>query len=373
MGNVYQPKLKNGEACSVWWVSYYVNGKRIKESTHSTRESDAKQLLKVREGTVAKGEPVVPRQDRITYETCRAALEAHYRAKQSRDITEFLRRVKHLDTFFAGRRVATISQDDVDRYATLRYKADISPSTVRRELGSLTKMLRLAYKTHKLARLPLLEKPEEGDPRQGFFEDAQYAAVCARLPEDLQAAIHIMHTFGWRKREALDLQRRQLDLAVGTVRLDVGRTKNKEGRVVYLTTELKTQLSAQVARVQALEKQRGQIIPYLFPHLTGTRAGTKRGDFRKAWATACKAAGVAGRTRHDLRRTAVRNMERRGVPRSVAMKLTGHKTESVYRRYAIVSDTDLQAAAVKLEAPTAHGPVHSPVLGRRGKTRRVNS
>jgi hypothetical protein len=43
-----------------------------------------------------------------------------------------------------------------------------------------------------------------------------------------------------------------------------------------------------------------------------------RRDFREAWATACKKAGVPGRYRQDFRRTAVRNMERRGVPRSVA-------------------------------------------------------
>jgi integrase len=59
---------------------------------------------------------------------------------------------------------------------------------------------------------------------------------------------------------------------------------------------------------------------------------------------------VSGRLKHDFRRSAVRNLERSGVSRSVAMKITGHKTEAVYRRYAIVSDQDLKAASAKLAA-----------------------
>jgi len=74
---------------------------------------------------------------------------------------------------------------------------------------------------------------------------------------------------------------------------------------------------------------------------------------RRSWTTACKNAGVPGRLLHDLRRSAVRNLERAGVSRSVAMKMTGHKTESVYRRYAIVSESDLREAAAKLAAATA--------------------
>lgn len=71
-------------------------------------------------------------------------------------------------------------------------------------------------------------------------------------------------------------------------------------------------------------------------------------EFRKAWRRACRQAGLPGLLVHDLRRSAVRNMERQGVSRSVAMKLTGHKTESVYRGYAIVSDADLQEAARRI-------------------------
>jgi hypothetical protein len=64
----------------------------------------------------------------------------------------------------------------------------------------------------------------------------------------------------------------------------------------------------------------------------------------------CSLAGVPGRLVHDFRRTAVRNLERAGVPRSAAMKLTGHKTDAVYRRYAITHATMLQEAAAKLDA-----------------------
>ena len=105
----------------------------------------------------------------------------------------------------------------------------------------------------------------------------------------------------------------------------------------------------QLERVKALERRLGRIVPSVFPHRgKGLRAGQPRRDFCKAWATACRKAGVPGRYRHDCRRTAVRNMERRGVQRSAATKVTGHGTESVYRRYAIVSDADLREAARRL-------------------------
>ncbi|MEO5617624.1 MAG: hypothetical protein ABIS67_07615, partial [Candidatus Eisenbacteria bacterium] len=87
------------------------------------------------------------------------------------------------------------------------------------------------------------------------------------------------------------------------------------------------------------------LIPYVCH-----RGGKPLVHFYGSWEPACRKAGVPGRIFHDLRRTAVRNLKRAGVPRSWAMKLTGHKTESVYRRYAIVAEQDLRDGVERLNA-----------------------
>ena len=148
--------------------------------------------------------------------------------------------------------------------------------------------------------------------------------------------------------EVLTLERRHIDLAAGTIRLDPGTTKNDEGRIVYLIPELKVQLEAQLRRVDELGWKLGCIVPFLFPHFTGRFEGQRLRDFRKAWKTASRRAGCPGFLRHDFRRTAVRNMANAGVVERVAMTVTGHKTRSVFDRYHIVSPSDLQDVVRKL-------------------------
>jgi integrase len=140
--------------------------------------------------------------------------------------------------------------------------------------------------------------------------------------------------------------------AQGTLTLDPGMTKNDDARKVYLTPELKVALREQLGRVDEVQRHlaKGNGVARI-----GKRAGTPRTAFYKAWRTACRKASVPGMLTHDFRRTAVRNMERTGVPRSVATKLTGHRTEAVYRRYASVSDADLRAATLRLSAPGTPG------------------
>ena len=355
-----------------WWVKYYVNGKPVRESTETEKETEARRFLKDREGSAAKGQPVVPRVDRIRYEEAAADLRRHYTVTGERNLEEAEYRLAHLDAFFANRRLASIGPADATAYAERRQKEDAANGTINRELAVLGRMLRLAYDNNKLLRLPRFRQLEEAAPRSGFFEREEYEAVRRHLPDDLKVAVTIAHTFGWRMQsEVLTLELRQLNLKTGTISLDPGTTKNDDGRLVYLTPELKALLAAQVARVMNLMRERGAVIPYLFSHLTGRRQGQRRQDFRRAWKTACREAMLEGLTggararkleelkqnpkfglqamlRHDFRRTAVRNMINARVPERVAMKVTGHKTRSVFDRYHIVSPEDLQEAARRL-------------------------
>ena len=245
----------------VWWAKYYVNGRPVRESTGVTGDDDAvpqeaRRFLKVREGKAASGEPVLRRADRVRYEEIRADVLEHYATTGRRNAIELGWRLKHLDRFFAGRRVRDITAALVTSYVARRQEQAASNATINRELATLGPMMRLAYKHDKAQRLLLVERLKESAPRAGFFEEDQYTAVRRHLPADLQVVAAIAYHFGWRARsEILPLERRHLDLEQGTLTLDPGMTKNDDGRKVYLTPDLTAALGEQVARVDALQRR----------------------------------------------------------------------------------------------------------------------
>lgn len=152
-------------------------------------------------------------------------------------------------------------------------------------------------------------------------------------------------TAGWRRSEATELRWSQVDFDAGVVRLEPGSTKNEDGRTFpfEVLPPLRSLLVEQHKRTTKLASSQSKLIPWVFH-----RQGQHVLDIRRAWKRACESAGLVGRRVHDLRRSAVRNLERAGVPRSIATKLVGHRTESIYRRYAVAAERDLSDGVRKL-------------------------
>ena len=258
-------------------------------------------------------------------------------------------------------------------YVEKRLKTGLSNASTNRELATLKRAFRLAVKAKMLSHdhVPDVPMLKESAPRAGFFEPEQVQAVLQHLPPYIKPIAMVANELGWRLREILPLQLHQLNLAEGSLYLAPGATKNSEGRVVYLSPDLLEALRAQHAMTRELERSVRAPIPWVF-HRKG---GRQVRGVRKAWAKACHQAGVPGMVFHDLRRTAIRNMIRTGVPERVAMQISGHKTRSVFERYNIVSESDLKDAAMKIGAyhqrngmPITHQPQFSAEQsdGRRG-------
>jgi integrase len=289
----------------------------------------------------------------VGWSTAAEDLLAYYRAYGTRDLDEASSRVRQLTMYFKGWRLADIDAGAILGYINYRKVQGRANATINADLAVLRKAFRVAHELGKLAMVPRVRMLKPAPPRAGFFEAEQFERVASGLPPDLTLVVRIGYTLGWRlSSEVLTLTKRQVDLAEGTLRLEPGMSKNREARIAYLTPKLAHDIAEQLVRVKDLERRIGAIVPWLFPYLRGRHIGERIRSFRKRWARACRAAGCLGMLRHDLRRTACRNMLRCGVRERMVMQVMGHRTRSMLDRYGIVSPEDLRDAARRLSDKT---------------------
>jgi integrase len=352
MGSIY----KRGK---VFWIKYYRSGKPYRESTGSHKEGDAKRLLKKREGEISNGKLPGIYFDKVKFDELADGLLLDYKINQRKSLRRAEASVDHLKAEFEGMRVTDITTSRIQAYIENRLSEGARSATVNRELAALKRMLNLGARQTppKVDRVPYIPSLEENNVRKGFFEHGDFLALRKALPGHLKGIATFAYKVGWRHEEICALTWAQVDLSQGIVRLEPGETKNKAARTVYLDDELRGIFKKQ----WNLRRRLKAAFPYVFLNQHNTDR-VKR--FDKAWKSACKDAQVGPRLFHDLRRTAVRNMVRAGVPERVAMMISGHKSRSVFDRYNIVSDADLKHAAEQQSAylKTAAGTISGTVI-----------
>lgn len=270
---------------------------------------------------------------------------------------------KHLKGTFEKMRPEQVTTASLIDYQQARKAEGASNATVNRELSALSAAIVYGAKMTVEGGKPLLErvpifptKLKESAPRSGFITDVQYATLAANCnPLWLRAFLACAYTFGFRRGELLNLQVRQVDFFDRWIILEAGTTKNGDSRKAYMTGDLFELMKACCSGKKP------------DAHVFTREDGSSVTDLREDWQSACAAAGLGkyvparnasgedyqkyvGLTPHDLRRSAVRRMVRSNIPQSVAMRISGHKTAAVFRRYDICDESDLQDATRKLES-----------------------
>lgn len=320
----------------VWWMDVFYNGRRYRRSTHSSNRKVAQAAYDQVQREILQGEMPGIFFDDVTVNELAEDFLRDYKMKARKSFDKAERNVGYLRAAFGGMQAKQITTSMVNRYIEEKMDQGLAPATINRQLAALKHMFHLAVRCTppKVYRVPYIPMLKENNIREGFFEHEEYLSLRDALPDYLKPVITFAYHTGWRKSEILNLVWDKVDLNLGTVRLAPGETKNDEARTIYLDDEL-------MKDMLILYKSRGRC-PYVFHH-----SGERIVKFEKAWNAARRRVGLGGKLFHDLRRTAVRNMVRAGIPERVAMRISGHKTRNVFERYNIVNGQDLKEAARK--------------------------
>lgn len=324
---------------SVLWIFYSFRGQIFRESAHTNDEVKARKLLKQRLKQVERPGFVGPKEDKWTLADMKARIVADYDRKENRSLKTVEYCFKHLEAAFQFRRVIDITTPVVEKYTTDRLQAGAARASINRELAYLRRGFKLMLKARDISAVPAVIELLKGENvRKGFVAPAEFEALLDKLPDtDVRDLVGFLYNAGWRSGEGKSLEWSEVDLNSNMIRLPAEKSKSKMPRSLPIIGELMDiiQRRLQIRRLDC---------PYVFH-----RRGKRIASFRKAFKAAAAAAGLAGLVPHDMRRSAVRNFRRAGLSENEGMKLSGHETDSIYRRYDIFSDDDLKESMNRVQ------------------------
>jgi len=328
-----------------WRVRCYVgldaSGRRVYSSqVVAGRKADAERILGQMLKMKGRGAEVFA-QDRTSIGELLDDLATDY-SLNGRDVVTLEHRLRrHLRPYFCPMRAAKLTGGDISRYCEQRRGEGAATGTINRELTTLRRAFVLGIEASppKAGSVPKIKLFRESNTRTGFLDFDGYQRLLRELPECLKPFFVAGFFTGCRKMELLSLRWQNVDLERGTIRLDPGTTKTREGRTILMVSQL--------WEVLRFEREKQQTHYPDCEHVFHYRGKPMR-DIRDGWDAAAKRAGLAGLLVHDLRRSAVRAMLQAGIPETTAMKITGHRTREIFTRYDIVAESDLRLAADRL-------------------------
>lgn len=250
----------------------------------------------------------------------------------------------HLAPFFKDRSAERLRVGDVEQYKDARKIEGAKNATINLELKALRRAYSLGVEKEIVTHRPVIKFYNIGksNRRTGFFEEHEFKKQLEALPPYAKQLLRMGYNCGWRQGELLGLTwTANYDESGQVIRLN--DSKNSDGRVLPLR-DLDGGLNECGLVIEEQKEWRVKGCDRIF-HIHGRPI--QRVTFHRHWRKACVASGVQ-RHFHDLRRTAVRNLTRAGVHRTIAKMITGHETDDIFERYDIVDEADISEALTKM-------------------------
>ncbi len=331
---------------STYWLRFSVNGREHRESSGSDDRKVATRTLRKRLSEVAAGQ-FAPDAAKLDFPALVDLVRADYRVNGRRSGARLETAITHLADTFSEHKARAITSQAIVEYVSNRTRETAAPSSIRNELACLRRAFNLALAQGLVATKPRFPTVAVNNARSGFFTAGEVDALCLELAPELRGIVRMGWLTGWRMESEIFALRWSAIDSANVLRIAPGVTKGGEGREIPLGSfpQLAAVIAEQRAYTDRVERETGSIIPYIFH-----RDGAPILSIRNAWNRARDAAGLPNHIPHDLRRSAVRNLERAGVPRSVAKGIVGHKTDAMYSRYAIVDSRDVASGVAQLAA-----------------------
>jgi integrase len=344
MGYIYRKKRKRRDGSiyvePIWQLKFYRDGEEIRESSGTDDYNEAATTLKLREGTIAKSEPLIP--SKIRFSEMLDVVIQDYDENDRKDLSHTESRIKnHIRPFFGSKRPSDITSTVLAQYRAIRKAQGASNGTINRELSIIGK----AFTLSDLSYRPKIKKLKETNIRTGFVTRKQIESIKKHLPPDVADLIEFLFLTGWRKSEVMRLHWNNINFDRLEVTLEAFTTKNDQPRCFPMFSDLLQLLKRRRVITDEVEKRRRIIIPWVFH-----RNGYQIRDFRASWEIATKKAKLSGTLIHDLRRSAIKIFTENGISEQMGMMLAGHRTPSIYRRYNIITQDDLKKAVKNLES-----------------------
>lgn len=373
LGRLY---LRGGPS-GIWWFAIGIGGEKIRISTkmrggvpgRPPREVELWRARKLAE--LGRSGQAGLKSDVVTVSDICDMLETRYEAEGRKCLVNARNRLKKIRASLGPWKANELKADRLLEYAVKRKQSGAAVATVNLELRLLARAYRVAIDAGRLLYAPKVPHLPGANIRRNHVPDAILDVIRANLPSELSDVVWFLRLSGWRLQEALRLEWRRVDFGEQVIRLETSKTGEPRVLSFRSYTDLRELLERRGAGRWSLHQQRSEgrcrephhygphptnraasepslaetehITPYVFTMSDGRTIPTSTLQYK--YRAAAAKAGMPGATLHDLRRSMVRAMDRAGVPRSVAMSITGHKSEAVYRQYGLF-DASMQDAAL---------------------------